>query len=42
MIYPRTVTYWWMPNEVETAVVESVEVDVTLGDDRFRIPAGIM
>jgi hypothetical protein len=42
MIYPRTVTYWWMRNEVETAVVESVEVDVALGDDRFRIPAGIM
>ena len=42
MIYPRTVTYWWMRNEVETAVVESVEVDVALADDRFRIPAGIM
>ena len=40
-MYPRTVTYWWMPDGVETAVVESVEVDVPLGEDRFDIPADI-
>jgi len=42
VMYPRTVTYWWMPDEVETAVVDSVEINVPLGDDRFEIPAGIM
>jgi hypothetical protein len=41
LMYPRTVTYWWMPDGVETAVVESVEVDVPLGEDRFDIPADI-
>ncbi|MGB5304580.1 MAG: hypothetical protein WBO43_09790 [Gemmatimonadota bacterium] len=41
LMYPRTVTYWWMPDGVETAVVESVEADVPLGDDRFDIPADI-
>jgi hypothetical protein len=41
MMYPRTVTYWWMPDEVETAVVELVEVNVSLGEDRFGIPADI-
>ena len=42
MMYPRTVTYWWMADEVETAVVDLVEANVPLGDDRFMIPAGIM
>ena len=42
MMYPRTVTYWWMPDNVETAVVDLVEVNVSLGEDRFVIPAGIM
>ena len=42
MMYPRTVTYWWMADEVETAVVDLVEVNVPLGEDRFMIPAGIM
>lgn len=41
LMYPRTVTYWWMPDSVETAIVESVEVDVALGEDRFSIPADI-
>ena len=41
LMYPRTVTYWWMPDSVETAVVESVEVNVPLGEDRFSIPADI-
>jgi hypothetical protein len=30
-----------MPDEVETAVVELVEVNVSLGEDRFGIPADI-
>ncbi len=42
MMYPRTVTYWWTPDNVETAVVDLVEVNVSLGEDRFVIPAGIM
>ena len=42
MMYPRTVTYWWIPDEVETAVVDLVEVNVPFGEDRFNIPAGIM
>ncbi len=42
MVYPRTVTYWWMSDEVETAVVDLVEVNVPLGEDRFIIPTGIM
>lgn len=42
MLYPRTVKYWWMTDNVETAVVELVEVNAPLGEDRFRIPAGIM
>ena len=37
--YPRTVTYWWFPDNVETAVVDVVEVNVPLGEDRFTIPA---
>lgn len=41
LMYPRTVTYWWMPDGVETAVVESVEVDVPFGEDRFSIPDSI-
>ncbi len=41
VMYPGTITYWWMPDEVETAVVEAVEINVQLGDDRFTIPAGI-
>ncbi len=40
--YPRTVSYWWLPEDVETAVVERVEANVSLGEDRFAIPAGIM
>ncbi len=40
--YPRTVTYWWLPDNVETAVVDLVEVNVDLGEDRFAIPAGVM
>ncbi len=42
MRYPRSVTYWWMPDEVETAVVDLVEVNVPFGEDRFSIPAGIL
>ena len=42
MMYPRTVTYWWMADEVETAVVDLVEVNVPLGEGRFSIPTGIM
>ncbi len=41
ILYPRSVTYWWMPDEVDAAVVERVEVNVSLGEDRFAIPAGI-
>jgi hypothetical protein len=41
MRYPRTVQYWWVADDVKTAVVESVEVNAPLGEDRFRIPAGI-
>jgi hypothetical protein len=41
MMYPRTVTYWWTGDDMETAVVELVEVDVPLGEDRFSIPAGV-
>jgi hypothetical protein len=39
--YPRAVTYWWTADKVETAVVELVEVNVPLGEERFAIPAGI-
>lgn len=39
--YPRAVTYWWTADKVETAVVERVEVNVPLGEDRFAIPAGV-
>lgn len=42
MMYPRSVTYWWVADDVETAVVETVEVNLPLGEDRFLIPAGIM
>jgi len=42
VLYPRTVTYWWLPDNVETAVVDLVEVNVPLGEDRFTIPAGLM
>ncbi len=42
IMYARSFTYSWLPDEVETAVVESVEVNVTLDDDRFAIPADIM
>jgi hypothetical protein len=31
-----------MPDEVETAVVDLVEVNVPFGEDRFSIPAGIL
>lgn len=40
--YPRNVTHWWFPDKVETAVVDLVEVNVPLGEDRFTIPAGLM
>lgn len=39
--YPRTVTYWWMADKVQTASVELVEVNVPLGEDRFTIPPEI-
>jgi len=42
LMYPRTITYWWTGDDVETAVVELVETNVPLGEDRFSIPAGIM
>ena len=41
LMYPRTVTYWWMADKVQTASVELVEVNVPLGEDRFTIPPGI-
>ncbi|MEW5981099.1 MAG: hypothetical protein AB1806_01860 [Acidobacteriota bacterium] len=41
MMYPRTVAYWWMADKVHTAVVDQVEVNVPLGDDRFTIPEGV-
>ena len=43
MLYPRTVRYWWVGEDAdaETAVVELVEVNPPLGDDRFAIPAEI-
>lgn len=41
MMYPRAITYWWLPDNVETAAVDLVEVNVPLGDDRFAIPADI-
>ena len=42
IMYPRTVRYWWVGEDVETAVVELVEVNPSLGDDRFAIPPEIM
>jgi hypothetical protein len=39
--YPRTVTYWWMADKVETATVELVEVNVPFDEDRFTIPPAI-
>ncbi len=43
MLYPRTVRYWWVGEDADTAtaVVELVEVNPPLGDDRFAIPAEI-
>jgi len=41
LMYPRTVTYWWMAGKAQTASVELVEVNVPLGEDRFTIPPGI-
>ncbi len=43
LMYPRTVTYWWMPDSVETAIGGGLsEVGaMPLGEDRFRIPADI-
>ncbi len=41
IMYPRTVTYWWMPDQVDTATVDLVEVNAALGEDRFVIPPGI-
>jgi len=38
MQYPRTVTYWWLEDQVEKATVDLVEVNVVLGEDRFVIP----
>ena len=40
--YPRSVGYWWLPDAVETATVEAVEIDVHFGEDRFAIPADLM
>jgi hypothetical protein len=40
--YPRTVTYWWLVDNVETAVVDLVEVNEAYGEDRFTIPAGVV
>lgn len=42
MRYPRAVRYWWMPDSVETAVVERVEINPPLSTDRFVIPADIV
>lgn len=41
MMYPQTVTYWWTPDKVDTAVVNRVEVNPALDEDRFIIPAAI-
>jgi hypothetical protein len=40
--YPRTVTYWWLPDAVEAAAVDAVEMNAPLGEDRFAIPAELM
>jgi len=40
-LYPRAFTYFWQPEDVNEATVEIVEVNVTLGDDRFAIPADL-
>jgi hypothetical protein len=39
--YPRTVVHWWLEDQVDTAVVDLVEVNAALGEDRFVIPPGI-
>jgi len=39
MKYPRTVRYWWVGEDDATALVESVEVNPSLGGDRCAIPA---
>lgn len=41
IMYARSFTYSWMPDEVQTAVVESVEVNPPLPEDRFTIPADL-
>ena len=41
MKYPRTVRYWWVGEDVASAVVESVEVNPSLGDDLCTIPADL-
>jgi len=40
-LYPRTFTYFWLPDDVNEASVEAVDVNVTLADDRFAIPADL-
>lgn len=41
VMYPHTVAYWWTPDKVDTAVVNRVEVNPALDEDRFVIPAAI-
>ncbi len=41
IVYAHTFTYSWVPDEVETATVQSVEVNVPLNDSRFAIPADL-
>jgi len=38
VLYARTYRYFWMPEAVDTATVESVEINVPLADDRFAVP----
>jgi hypothetical protein len=41
IVYAHTFTVSWVPDDVDTALVELVEVNVPLDDDRFTIPADI-
>jgi hypothetical protein len=38
IVYPRSITYWWMPGSVDTATVDRIEVNPPLAEDRFEIP----
>jgi len=38
MTYARSFTYAWMPEDVDTATVESVEINPALAPTRFAIP----